>query len=398
MPTMTKKSTPTPSALSPWMVLERLVRELQQNVPIPQQLHCALEAIRDSTRADAVFWYPPTKQGQVVRVGDSRVTLEWCRSFAAPLVESMESDQKQHLWHNHDEDHDADPAPFSAALHRVGSSLSGWLVAVSLDSARPFRETDLELLSLAHRLVLSQNQQTKLHAKLKDSLFGLIRCLSTTIDAKDPCTAGHSERVARIAVLIAKQMGLPTKTVNSIFLAGLLHDIGKIGVPDAILQKPSRLTRKEFAAIQEHVVIGDRILSGVKQLEPLRPAVRSHHERYDGKGYPDGLAGDAIPLMARIMAVADSCDAMMSSRRYRQALVPPQIDAIFHDGAGQQWDPEIIRHFMACRADIYPPIYQKGIGESAFHAVADLAEGSRDGSSMFFNIFAPDANETMRPE
>src|SRR5262249_48902639 len=157
---------------------------------------------------------------------------------------------------------------------------------------------------------------------------GLVNCLTATIEARDAYTAGHSERVARIGVILAEQMGLSHAEVSDVYLGGLLHDIGKIGIPDAVLQKDGPLTAQEYAHIKRHVVIGDRIVASIKPFDRLRPGVRSHHERFDGKGYPDGLAGADTPRLARILAIADACDAMMSPRRYRPALTPPLIDKI----------------------------------------------------------------------
>jgi HD-GYP domain-containing protein (c-di-GMP phosphodiesterase class II) len=378
---------------SPWQILERLVQELQAHSQIPQQVRSTLEAVRESTRADVVCWYAPAGHGQAIALGDSRLSSDACQRFVADRVAQAGSGKSQFVWSNPDGHADAHATPCSAALLRVGSANSAWLAAVSLNAEHHFHASDLELLSLARRLLISQNQQGKANARWKDSLLGLIRCLTVTLDARDAYTAGHSERVARIAKLVGQHMELPSTTVNGLFLAGLLHDIGKIGVPDAVLQKPGRLTRKEFSLVQDHVTIGDRILSSIKPLEQLRPGIRHHHERFDGKGYPDGLAGEAIPLLARVLSVADSCDAMMSARRYRPALSPPQIDALFQEGAGKQWDPLVVEHFMACRQEIYPPIYQKGLGDSAKHAVAELTEGHGEGSSMFFKVFAPDADE-----
>ena len=151
-------------------------------------------------------------------------------------------------------------------------------------------------------------------------MFGIVQCLSTAIDAKDPYTCGHSERVARIAVRLGEVMNLSRGEISDLYLAGLLHDVGKIGIRDEVLCKPGPLTAEEEEHIREHPIIGERIISNVTRLAYLRPGVRGHHERFDGGGYPDGLAGEAIPPIARILAVADSCDAMMSARRYRPAL------------------------------------------------------------------------------
>ena len=175
-------------------------------------------------------------------------------------------------------------------------------------------------------------------------------------------------RVARMAVELARQIGLSDGEVNDIYLAGLLHDIGKIGIRDRVLQKPGRLTDEEMRHVQEHPVIGDRMLSKVRRLAHLRPGVRNHHERYDGNGYPDWLAGEAIPLVARILAVADSCDAMMSPRPYRKPVPREQIELILQGGAGTQWDPQLIEHFMACRSSLYS-IGQHAIGHTLYTAV-----------------------------
>jgi HD-GYP domain-containing protein (c-di-GMP phosphodiesterase class II) len=129
-----------------------------------------------------------------------------------------------------------------------------------------------------------------------------------------------------------------------------------------------------FAHIKEHPVIGERIISNVTRLSYLRPAVRGHHERFDGTGYPDGLLGEAIPLAARILAVADSCDAMMSVRRYRQAFAPPRIEAIFTEGSGKQWDQGIVESFFACRRELYA-VCERGLGQSVYMAVERAAGG-----------------------
>jgi HD-GYP domain-containing protein (c-di-GMP phosphodiesterase class II) len=134
---------------------------------------------------------------------------------------------------------------------------------------------------------------------------------------------------------------------------GLLHDVGKMGIRDEINFKPGPLTASEFAQVQNHTIEGERILSQVKSLAHLCPVIRSHHERYDGTGYPDGLAGEQIPQMARIIAVADSCVAMASSRRYRPALTPARIERVIQEGAGTQWDPLVTAVFMTCREEVY---------------------------------------------
>ena len=137
-----------------------------------------------------------------------------------------------------------------------------------------------------------------------------MRALTSAIDAKDPYTCGHSDRVARIAVRLAKELGCDAEMLHTLYMAGLLHDIGKIGIDDAVLRKPGKLTEAEFEHIKQHPELGYRILADIKQLADVLPAVLHHHEQWDGKGYPFKLAGDQIPLIARIVAVADAYDAM----------------------------------------------------------------------------------------
>jgi HD-GYP domain-containing protein (c-di-GMP phosphodiesterase class II) len=204
--------------------------------------------------------------------------------------------------------------------------------------------------------------------------------MTATIDAKDSCTGGHSERVARMAVRLGKQMGLPETVLGDIYLAGILHDIGKIGVQDSILQKPDKLTPEEFAHLRQHVIIGDRIISNLKPFHHLRPGVRNHHERWDGTGYPDRLRGQETPLLARLLAVADSCDAMLSARPYRDAMPITKMEAVLLGGAGSQWDESIIDHFMECRDDIYSICFDGG-GEMIAVAV-ERAALVTDGSSV----------------
>jgi HD-GYP domain-containing protein (c-di-GMP phosphodiesterase class II) len=199
-------------------------------------------------------------------------------------------------------------------------------------------------------------------------LFGVIRGLTAAIDAKDPYTSGHSERVARIAARLAEGLGLSASERSDLYLTGLLHDVGKIGIDDNVLKKKGPLTPDEYRQIQAHVEIGVTILKDLKKLSHILPGVRHHHEYVNGKGYPDGLTGNEIPFEARILAVADAFDAMSSDRPYRKRLSLGQIDRIFVDGRNSQWDPSVIDAFFACRSEI-EAIRQKGLGESLIGAV-----------------------------
>ena len=190
-----------------------------------------------------------------------------------------------------------------------------------------------------------------LAAMLEHANMATVEALAAAVDAKDPYTRGHSQRVSAYAAAVAEAMGLSAAEVARVRLAGLLHDVGKIGVPDAILTKPGKLTAEEVAIIQQHPAIGERMLAGVPFLREILPAVRHHHERWDGRGYPDGLAELALPRDAAILAVADSFDAMTSSRTYRVALPASEARRRVREGAGTQFDPRVVAAFEQAMAN-----------------------------------------------
>jgi HD-GYP domain-containing protein (c-di-GMP phosphodiesterase class II) len=189
-------------------------------------------------------------------------------------------------------------------------------------------------------------------AELTQTFDGTLRALTAAIDAKDRYTRGHSERVSLLASQMGAALGLDAKTIEVFRVAGLVHDVGKIGVPEAILCKPSRLSDDEFAYIMRHSAIGNDILSGIPALAPMLPGVLHHHERWDGRGYPHKLAGEQIPLVARVLALCDTFDAMSSSRAYRPALPRTKVLHEILDNGGTQFDPALAPVFV--RLDFAP--------------------------------------------
>lgn len=185
-----------------------------------------------------------------------------------------------------------------------------------------------------------------LYTALHDANSTAIQSLAAAVDAKDRYTSGHSERVANYATAIAEQMGLSKDMQDTLRVAGLLHDLGKIGVPDAILNKSGRLTQEEREVINRHPTVGGDILKRSPHLDRVLPGVVFHHERYDGAGYPDGLAGDGIPLIARVLAVADSFDAMTSERPYRKAMPVESALRELKNNAGTQFAPDVVEAFL----------------------------------------------------
>lgn len=196
------------------------------------------------------------------------------------------------------------------------------------------------------RDIIKRQQQEELDKRKKnieEMSLQLMQMLSTTIEAKDEYTKGHSHRVAEYSVLIARELGWNEKELSNLKNAAHLHDIGKIAIPDTILNKPSKLSEEEFSIIKEHTIIGANILKNISLIDHVQEIVRNHHERYDGNGYPDGLKGKEIPLHARIVTVADSYDAMSSQRIYRNQLPPEKIIQELENNKGTQFDPEITK-------------------------------------------------------
>jgi len=198
--------------------------------------------------------------------------------------------------------------------------------------------------TLERQVQLRTKQLEEKHRELRCAYFETIRALAQAVDAKDTYTHGHSERVGIYASKIAREMGFPEEFIEQAYLAGVLHDIGKIGIPDEIISKPSKLDADEMAVMKTHPEISAKILEPVSFLAGAIPGVRHHHEWFDGssRGYPDGLAGDAIPFVARILLVADTVEAMTSDRPYRKALPLETVRKELDKFAGSQFDPSCV--------------------------------------------------------
>lgn len=182
--------------------------------------------------------------------------------------------------------------------------------------------------------------------RVRRTFLSAVDSLIRTVEERDPYTAGHARRVRLYALELADSLGLSPRQRRLLSLAAKLHDIGKVGIPDAILHKPAALTVEENRIVQSHPVVGERILAPILKVGEVLAAIRGHHERFDGRGYPDGLAGERVPLLARLIAIPDCFDALTSSRAYRPALPAPAALAIVEAGAGSQFDPLLVRNFL----------------------------------------------------
>jgi HD-GYP domain-containing protein (c-di-GMP phosphodiesterase class II) len=363
-----------------------------------------LEAVFPLLNAQTLVWVPAAGDAPVLLQGEACLAPPDCRQLVALLAPGLEARPGEPLLCNH-----VAGEPWGGRFPQLTNLLAfavadqaplGWVVAVnkrvsggmvsgewSADTThhspltKPFRKSDAALLTPFVALLGLQVRSSDRYQELKDLLVGLTRSLTAALDAKDSYTYGHSERVARIAVELGRELGLSADELGDIYLTGLLHDVGKIGVRDAVLAKRDPLTPEEFEHIKQHVTIGYAILSDLRPIRNLLPGVLYHHERVDGTGYPDGLVGDAIPLLARILAVADAYDAMSTTRPYREAMPCRKVEEILVAGAGRQWDKQVVDAFQRCRLKIHA-IRQRGVGDSLRCAIDGALR--KDGSSVLW--------------
>jgi HD-GYP domain-containing protein (c-di-GMP phosphodiesterase class II) len=343
-----------------------------------------LQAALELLNARALLWAPMQSGHPPLIAGDAPLLAEQIRSLAADLDRAAGAQGPEPYLCN-------DPSttswgPCYPRIHSLlafkvtGQASSVWLIAVNKYgkvSSRtpegetplaPFRNSDAALLCPFVNMLDMHARAAGKFDELRSLLVGLARSLTAAIDAKDAYTAGHSERVARLATEIGRELRLPEEQLSDTYLAGLLHDVGKIGIRESVLCKPGQLSPDEFEHMKQHVTIGYHILHDLHLIRHLLPGVLHHHERFDGRGYPDRLTGQQIPFLARLLAVADGFDAMNSNRPYRPALTHSRVFAELKRGAGTQWDPDIVAAALNCQNRLVQ-ISERGLGESLRQAI-----------------------------
>ncbi|HYT92610.1 MAG TPA: HD-GYP domain-containing protein, partial [Gemmataceae bacterium] len=374
--------------------LDHLLRRLKPHRRSDKDLQRILEAAFPLLGAQSLAWVPRNADEPVVIQGEDCLGAADYRQLAERLNEHGDGPPLAPRLYDRFQDRPG-AGPFPHVLTLLALPVTeqgplGWVVAVnkkgkgggtakSPSEHVAFRKSDVALLMPFAALLEAQVRAVHRHQELKDLLVGLTRSLTTAIDAKDSYTYGHSERVARIAVELGRELGMEGDDLGDLYLAGLLHDVGKIGIRDSVLGKTGKLTAEEQEHIRQHVTIGYAILADLRQIRNLLPGVLYHHERYDGLGYPDGLAGENIPFLARILAVADAYDAMTTSRPYREAMPLRAVEQILTQGAGTQWDKRVVEAFMACRQRIHA-IRQRGVGDSLRTAIEGALRSDPCGS------------------
>lgn len=229
---------------------------------------------------------------------------------------------------------------------KIRDKIFGVASAFSFSADRLFNEKDIYYMNFITQKAAAAIENIALYENIYDNLFSTLYAFVTALEVRDLYTRKHSTRVAKYAHMIAKNMGCSEEEIDIISFAGSLHDIGKIGIRDDILLKPGPLSNEEYEKIKEHPVIGADIIGKLGLWDREMEIIRHHHERFDGKGYPDGLAGDDIPKLARILCVADSYDAMASDRAYRKKLEKQKVLEIIEKNSGTQFDPEVVKAFL----------------------------------------------------
>lgn len=232
-----------------------------------------------------------------------------------------------------------------AAPLKIRSSLFGALVLKANNGKGPLKERDLYYLNFVLDKASSSIENFALYDNLQQSLFSILYAFVETLEARDAYTKQHSARVTQYSVAMAKALGRPEEDMEILQVSANLHDIGKIGIPDHILLKPGRLTDDEYEVIKKHPCIGSHIIGHFDIWSKEQRVIRAHHERWDGRGYPDGLRGEEIPYLARIIAVADVYDALTSDRSYRSKMSAEKAAEILKENSGAQFDPEILGLF-----------------------------------------------------
>lgn len=247
------------------------------------------------------------------------------------------------------------------------NSIIGLMVAINRIDKPDFDSTDVKLFNSVANGCAIFIDNGRLFKDLEELFIGSLKALTNSIDAKDPYTRGHSERVAFISRWIAERIGgeepLKGEQIHKIYLTGLLHDIGKMGIDDAVLRKKGKLTEQEMNDIRKHPSIGAGILSGIKQMRDIVSGVLCHHERADGRGYPNGLVGEQIPLVGKIVGLADSFDAMTSKRTYRDAMTVEEARMEIEKGLGTQFDEKVGRVFINSDINQLWDFMQDGLAE-----------------------------------
>ena len=322
------------------LICQSLLQELE---PCVQAELLAIELDQDEEfQCDARFYANSDRWGQ----GELSQIHAHAREMAFGSGVSADDEGKVAIWNN-----PGTGSPFAVRVIVVpiqrSSKCLGRMIAVRCSEGPEFGTIEADLMKSTSMMLGAHLINQRQYLEMQQMFEGMTQSLVSALDAKDTYTCGHSSRVAELSVELAERLGFDEDGVSRIRMAGILHDIGKIGVEDSVLRKAGRLTDEEFEMIKQHPVLGYEILQGIRPFRKILPAVRHHHESWDGTGYPDGLAGETIPRDAQVLAVADAFDAMTSDRPYRKGMPIEKVSQIFREGRGTQWAADVVDVLLA---------------------------------------------------
>lgn len=314
----------------------------------------------------------PIEGDRVIQSGELMIDTGEVRSFVEELVrtEPIAISDETAVYDATDSHPELEPQVIRHPIRARGSHF-GWLVIGGKRGEDQFVSShDTKTLDSIAGILASFLENAMLYEEQRATFLGTVRALSGAIDAKDPYTQGHSQRVAMLGEALSRAIGYDDERAKRVRLCGILHDIGKIGVPEHVLCKDGRLTDDEFDLIKKHPTIGARMLEGIPSLADIIPGVEHHHERWDGRGYPAGLAELDIPEVARILALADTFDAMSSNRAYRDAMPREKVLAEIERCSGSQFDPSLVGPFLSLDFGGYDDAVRRAKAQTKIHKAA----------------------------
>lgn len=347
----------TPSK-DPWELLDQYAQTLPNYPQTADQIQLTLQVVRFALKADITFWCSRDNPSSAIIEGDNALTREWCHALVERVLNKQQDGDR--LWlpvFPHVKTSSSERAFYSIAMVQVSRSRQSWLVALRLNASDSFEQTHVQIMSVARRLLLLHRRTIQTQSKAQSTTFSMIQCFTTTLESRRLSSWGHSNRVARIALCLGEARQLSRSARSDVYLVGLLHDVGLLLLPQEILPPLNGPALSEADQPKAHVVMGDRLIARIRPLKHLRPALFHHHEHFDGSGYPHGLTGESIPLLARILSLADAFDELSQAHPKKQ-VPAPELSLVLRSGAGRKWDPQLVEQliqnhekiFAACRA------------------------------------------------
>jgi hypothetical protein len=352
----------TGQAIRSSLELTDVLEQLARDAALFTRAHLGFTTLLEEKSNDLILKASFDREGNTTAQHHRKVE-EWFLRRCAAIGETVLAQQERFPYRSLLGHEPNDQRPVSILCVAIpGRERAIGVIALVRDSTPgPFKGTEVQMVEEMATQAAMAVEQALLFAKVRSyadevelSYDSTLKVLMAALDTKDAVTQGHSERVSRLTVALAKEMGVPKERLVDMERGALLHDVGKIGVPDEVLHKPDTLNELEWEAMQKHPLLAGLMVSKVGFLERALPILLYHHERYDGSGYPFGLRGEAIPLEARIFAVIDSYDAMTSNRPYREAIEPEEALQEIHRNAGIQFDPQVAEAFTRMMARTRP--------------------------------------------